>query len=63
MLPVWACVQRPPVLPVMVVSAIFRSPVKSLLVKNTPPPNAFVPAALFRIASPHRTMSTPVPSL
>jgi hypothetical protein len=55
-LPCCNMVQDPPVLPVIVVSWIVIVPDQSLLVMNTPPPNAPVPAALPVIVSPHRMM-------
>lgn len=57
-LPDFTEVQWPPVLPVMTVSAMVSVPPKLLLVKNTPPPNALAPAALFTTLSPHNTMFT-----
>ena len=62
-LPPLTWVQCPPVLPVIVVSAIVSVPPKSLLVKNKPPPKAFVPAAFPTIVSPHSVMFTELPSL
>ncbi len=50
-------------LPVMVVSVMDNVPPKSLLVQNKPPPKAFCPAALLRIASPHKMMFFEAPSL
>src|SRR3954465_84513 len=61
-LPPETLVQCPPVLPVMVVSTIVRTPFMSSLVKNRPPPKAFLPAALLRTASPQRVMLNELPS-
>ena len=61
-LPVETTVQEPPVLPVIVVSMIVKMPVELSLVKNSPPPKAFTPAALFSTASPHSVMLKLLPS-
>ena len=49
-------------LPVIVVSVMVRVPDMSSLVKKRPPPKAFLPAALFSTASPHKMMLNALPS-
>src|SRR6185369_15469088 len=60
-LPSWICVQEPPVLPVMIESWTLMVPVQSLLVMNTPPPKAPVPALLFSSSMPHRMTLVALP--